>query len=190
MKKFIIHLTLGTFIALLTLGYTASAEAKKRCKPLLVKLHNIQAMQRSGYSLKRGQSLRAREDKARAKWWTCEHSSLEKFKEKYSNKSKSKSNKEKAGKSTKSAGNSLANNKNNYAKKNKEPVKSPQKSTVFNQHSAIVIKSKYQGDKQRAWLGFYQQPIKCKQPKSMTVFVYCNEDKLKQQGDFEKIYGN
>ncbi|TMM47704.1 hypothetical protein [Colwellia ponticola] len=190
MKKVITYI----IIALLTLGYTTSVEAKKRCKPLLAKLHNIQAMQRSGYSLKRGQSLRAREDKARAKWWACEHSSLAKFKEKYGSKSKSesenKSNKKKAEKSTKSAGKSLANNKKHYAKKNKETVKSPQKSTVFNQHSAIVIKSKYQGDKQRAWLGFYQQPIKCKHPKSMAVFVYCNEDKLKQQDDFEKVYGN
>ena len=57
-------------------------QAKKRCKPLLAKLHNIQAMQRSGHSATRGRSLRAREDKARDKWWQCEQGRGKKVKQK------------------------------------------------------------------------------------------------------------
>ncbi|MFQ3337708.1 MAG: hypothetical protein ACI9VO_000473, partial [Colwellia sp.] len=45
-------------------------------------------MQRKGYSLKRGESLRAKEDKARDKWWQCENSSQAKFKAKYGVKKK------------------------------------------------------------------------------------------------------
>ena len=42
-------------------------EAKKRCKPLLAKLQNIQAMQRHGYSATQGIRLRNSEEKARKK---------------------------------------------------------------------------------------------------------------------------
>ena len=71
---------------------------------------------------------------------------------------------------------------------NTAPSKSPNKVTTFNQTSAIVIKSKYQGKKKFAWLAFYQQPTQCKRPKSMAVFAYCSENKLQQQSEFEKSY--
>ncbi len=132
-------------------------------------------MQRKSYSLKKGQTLRVKEDKARDKWWQCENSSLSAFKSKYGTKKKKAKKKKK--KST-----------THYAKLNKAILTSPKKMATFNQNSAIVIKSKYQGDKKRAWLQFYQQPIKCQRPKSIIVFAYCSEDKLQQRGLFELKY--
>ncbi|MCW8833040.1 MAG: hypothetical protein OQK03_06970 [Colwellia sp.] len=61
------------YLIILLCFFSPIGEAKKRCKPLLAKLHNIQAQQRAGYSSKRGLSLRAREDKARDMWWQCEN---------------------------------------------------------------------------------------------------------------------
>ena len=70
--------------------YTQPVLAKKRCKPLLDKLHKIQQAQRSSHSLKRGDSLRKKEDKARDKWWQCESQSNAQFK--LAQKKKAKSN--------------------------------------------------------------------------------------------------
>jgi len=156
------------------------AFAKKRCKPLLNKLHNIQTMQRSGHSLKRGQSLRAKEDKARDKWWQCENSSLAAFKSKYGKVKKKLKHKTTKYKRVKS--------KTKRLKVSKYTLKPPKHLARFNQGSAIVIKSKYQGEKQLAWLQFYQQPIECQRPKKMKVFVYCTEDKLQQQYLFQQKY--
>lgn len=79
------------YICVVVIGcllFSPATIAKKRCKPLLEKLHNIQALQRSGYSQKKGMSLRKREDKARDKWWQCENGSAKSEK-----KSKKKSDK-------------------------------------------------------------------------------------------------
>ncbi|GAW94569.1 MULTISPECIES: hypothetical protein [Colwellia] len=169
-----------TFIAVLLLTFSASTAAKKRCKPLLAKLHHIQTMQRKGYSLKRGETLRVKEDKARDKWWQCEHSSLASFKVKYgkiNKKSKKQSKKKK-----------LAKNSIHYSQMKIKRSQLVNKVARFNQGSAIVIKAKYQGDKKWAWLQFYQQPIKCQRPKNLNVFAYCSEDKQQQQGVFEQKY--
>ncbi|KGJ95340.1 hypothetical protein [Colwellia psychrerythraea] len=165
---------LYTGVVILLLIFSANTFAKKRCKPLLEKLHNAQMMQRKSYSLKRGQALRVKEDKAREKWWQCENSSLSAFKSKYGTKKK-KSKKQK--KSTA-----------HYAKLNKITLKPMKKVAIFNQDSAIVIKSKYQGNKRLAWLQFYQQPLKCQRPKNINVFAFCSEDKLQQQETFEQKY--
>lgn len=163
-------------IAVPLLTFSTTTLAKKRCKPFLEKLHKVQAMQRKGYSLKRGQSLRAKEDKARDKWWHCERSSLASFKEKYGIKKK-KSTKKHLSKST-----------TKIPKTNKYIINPDKKVAMFNQGSAIVIKAKYQGEKRLAWLQFYQQPIKCQRPKSIKVFAYCSEDKLQQQDLFQQGY--
>lgn len=181
MKKIILYVIFCTFIILFSLGYSSVSHAKKRCKPFLAKLHTIQAMQRTGYSLKRGQSLRAKEDKARSKWWSCEHSSKAKFKAKYGGKKK---------KVKKSKNKKTAKNNTYYTKMNKTPPYSLKKVTTFNQSSAIVIKSKYQGDKKSSWLQFYNQPIKCQRPKSISIFAYCSENRLQQQSEFEESYRN
>jgi hypothetical protein len=172
-KCSIFYSVLLTFL----LSYSPFLKAKKRCKPFLEKLHNIQAMQRKGYSLKRGESLRAKEDKARDKWWQCEHSSRAKFKASYGGKKKEK---KKTKKSVKK--------KTSYAKVNKILTHPKSMTASFNQSSAVVIKSKYEGDKLSDWLQFYQQPVKCQRPKSLNVFAYCSEDKLQQQSQFELKY--
>jgi hypothetical protein len=152
-------------------------QAKKRCKPLLEKLHNVQAMQRSSYSLKRGQSLRAKEDKARDKWWACEHSS--RF-----TKTKGKKNSKKSNKKTRKKKNKKTVK---YKKKRKYQMKKGSEAP-FRNSSAIVIKSKYQGNKKFAWLAFYQQPVECQRPKKLAVFAACSEDKQAQQVKFEQQY--
>lgn len=152
------------FISLLLL-FTPVGEAKKRCKPLLEKLHNIQAMQRNGYSSQRGMSLRAREDKARDKWWQCEQGRGGKAKKKAKKKSK----------------------KHSAIYKQTRQIKIPV-GTPFKTNNVIVIKSKYQGNKKQAWLNFYQQPAHCNRPKSLAVFASCSEDKQAQRINFEQVY--
>lgn len=150
------------FISVLLL-LSAESEAKKRCKPLLEKLHNIQAMQRNGYSSKGGISLRTREDKARANWWECEKGRREKTKNKTKHKNKSVTNKQNL--------------------KVIIPAGTP-----FKTNNTIVIKSKYQGTKKQEWLKFYQQPAHCNRPKSLAVFASCSEDKQAQRINFEQEY--
>ena len=181
MMKYFTSLTVvyAAIVAVL-LTFSTVSSAKKRCKPLLEKLHNIQATQRKSYSLKRGQTLRAKEDKARDKWWQCENSSLASFKSKYG--TKKKKSKKKSKKKV------LASKSTYYTKMNKEILNSSKQRITFNQDSVIVIKAKYQGDKRLAWLQFYQQPMKCQSPKNLNVFAYCTEDKLQQQGLFEQKY--
>jgi hypothetical protein len=166
------------------LSYSSVVQAKKRCKPFLAKLHKVQSQQRNGYSLKRGQSLRAKEEKARDKWWQCEHMSLAKFKAQNAGAKKKDKHKATKKKSAKYANTKVAKKSNNkkvsgftYSAKH-----------TFNQDSAIVIKSKYQGEKRIAWSQFYQRPNKCISPKSLSVFVYCNENKLQQQSQFDLEY--
>ena len=180
MKVFTPFVIICSTLILFSLVYSPTSFAKKRCKPFLEKLHNIQTMQRKAYSLKRGESLRAKEDKARDKWWKCENSSKAKFKAQYGGKKKKSKNKNKNKKKVK--------NKTYYSKMNKALSYSQNKVTTFNQSSAIVIKSKYQGDKMLSWLDFYHKPIKCQRPKSMSIFAYCSENTLQQQGEFEKTY--
>lgn len=156
------------YLSILLCFFSPISEAKKRCKPLLQKLQKIQAMQRHGYSVKRGESLRAKEDKARDTWWQCE-------------KGRGKKNK-KAKKNSKS-------NMASYSIKSKRgDNKKLTAGTPFNTSNAIIIKSQYQGVKKRAWLAFYQQPTRCHRPKNLQVFAFCSENKQTQRADFEKVY--
>lgn len=45
---------------------------KEQCQKYREKLLNIQKQQRSGYTLKQGEKLALKEDKARKAWWACE----------------------------------------------------------------------------------------------------------------------
>jgi len=163
-----------TFVAVLLLLPLSIVEAKKRCKPLLEKLHNIQSMQRSGYSSKRGASLRAREDKARDSWWQCETGRGK--------------NTKKAKKSKKKGGSKTTSYRGKKTKTKKIKARKLKAGTPFKTSNVIVIKSKYQGDKKRAWLAFYQQPRRCQQPKNLQVFALCSEDKQTQRIAFEQKY--
>lgn len=142
--------------------------AKKRCKPQLEKLQKIQTMQRHGYSLKRGQSLRKQEDKARKRWWQCEHSTKRSASTKNNKKGKKR--------------------KDKSSKVKYKSLKQNLASSPFNSSQPIVIKSKYHGNKKQAWLSFYQQPKQCQRPKNLTIFAFCSEDKQKQRLSFEQNY--
>jgi len=159
-------------IIIIILLFSPITLAKKRCKPLLEKLHYIQSLQRESYSVKSGVSLRNREDKARDLWWQCENGSS-----KAKNKSKKKNKKTKAIKKTK---------KTHQAKRLKRKIINA--GTPFNTKNAIVIKSKYQGDKKQAWFKYYQQPNRCIRPQSLPEFAFCSEDKQAQRARFEQAY--
>jgi hypothetical protein len=144
--------------------------AKKQCQPYLDKLHTIQSQQRQGYNLKRGNNLAERETQARNKWWQCEQGKLEKKKK---NKDKRKNTKKKA----------------SHTKKAMAVTTHHQSIIVpFQTSSAIVMKSRYQGEKLYAWLNYYQQPAECKKPKTTQAFAFCMENKLTQQEHFEQSY--
>lgn len=153
------------------LVFSPDAMAKKRCKPFLEKLHNIQAMQRNGYSSKRGVSLRDREDKARDVWWQCETGRSKKSNKKTNDKKKNKTNK-----TTNLQGSRFSKNKTIKA------------GTPFKTNNAVVIKSHYQGAKKQAWLKFYQQPKGCMHPKSLSEFAFCSENKRTQRSSFDNQY--
>ncbi len=159
---------LFSVFSLLLVFSTVTVAGKKRCQPLLEKLQNIQAQQRQGYSVKKGISLQARADKAREKWWQCEN---------------------------------RINKPNKKRKGQKKQVK-VQYSDQYDDHSIvtekavkpfatskpIVVKGRFSGKKQQAWLDYYQRPEKCKRPKTTQVFAFCMEHKAKQQAIFDKNY--
>lgn len=156
--------------------FTPVVKAKKRCKPLLEKLHNVQALQRSGYSKNKGMSLRKREDKARDQWWQCENSSAKK-----THKSKKKAKRKTKNKRKKSK--TTVRTKTKSIKGHKTDTVNP-----FKTNSPIVVRSKYKGEKKQAWLLYYQQPSQCMRPENLAMFVYCTEDRQKQRADFEDRY--
>ncbi len=167
------------FIVLVTFS-TASFAGKKKCKPYLEKLHQVQSLQRAGYSAKQGNRLKAREDKARTKWWQCERGLLKT--------SKAKTKKTKTAK-TKEKIKRLKNKEiKNRQLKNERLNKALLAKTNGSAYSvkSVVVKQKYQGEKQRRWLRFYQKPKKCGRPKNMSTFTYCIEDKNTQQLAFEQ----
>ena len=156
------------------IAFSSEVAAKKRCKALLEKLHNIQTMQRKGYSAKRGLSLRDREDKARKNWWQCENN-RGKTKQKTKKNTKKKSERKMASYNTQSK-----------RIKNKKITAG----TPFKSNNAIIIKSIYQGDKKQAWFKYYQQPNKCSRPKNLSAFAFCSENKKNQRASFEKKYND
>jgi len=155
---------LSSFIFLLVCSFSALA-GKKHCQSYRNKLDNIQAQQRQANTLKRSNSLAAREGKARDTWWRCENGKLKK-----------KSKKKKKAK------------KNKTVRKAK-PIKNKAKKTApFVSNRPIVIRAKYQGKQLQSWLKFYQPEKRCARPKSTQIFAACVEDKRRQQGEFEKNY--
>jgi len=158
------------FLTLTLLFSLPSYAGKKQCKSYLEKLRNIQTQQKQGHSLKRSESLKKRETKARNKWWQCEQGQLKTLKRK-SNKLKKR--RELANRQPKQV---------NSLEKVKKPTVKP-----FQTSAAVVIKSRYEGEKLTAWLQYYQQPKKCQRPKSTKQFAFCVENRRMQQSAFEKI---
>ncbi|WP_281559705.1 hypothetical protein [Thalassomonas sp. RHCl1] len=160
---------------LLFLSFSQGLQAKKACKKYLEKLHQVQAKQRNGNSLKQSNKLKEKETRARDTWWACENGKLAK--------KKKKSKKHQRKKTEKIA--KLTQEKNKGTTKAK---KSPATPVPFATQRAIVLKAEYQGQQQLDWLAFYKQPDKCQQPKNIKVFAACVEDKRLQQQLFEKNY--
>ncbi|WDE04916.1 hypothetical protein SG34_027030 [Thalassomonas viridans] len=156
------------------LAFSPELLGKKACKKYLDKLHQVQAKQKNGNSLKQSNKLKAKETKAWDTWWACENGKLAK-----------KKKRTKKAKQQKPEKNLLLARDNKKAAKAK---KSQANSTPFATQRAIVLKAEYQGQQQLDWLAFYKQPVKCQQPKNIKVFAACIEDKRLQQQKFEQSY--
>ncbi|WDD99550.1 hypothetical protein [Thalassomonas actiniarum] len=160
---------------LLSLSVSQDLQAKKACKKYLEKLHQVQAKQRNGNSLKQSNKLKEKETKARDNWWACENGKLAKKKKKSKKRQQKKTEKIVR----------LTPEKNKTTTKAK---KAPVTPAPFATQRAIVLKAEYQGQQQLDWLAFYKQPDKCQQPKNIKVFAACVEDKRLQQQLFEQHY--
>jgi hypothetical protein len=158
MKKFTL-----LFAGFCLLFLNTAFAGKKACKPYLNKLHNIQAQQKVGHSAKQSRKLAERESKARDTWWQCQQGKLTSKKKKRKSKKSSKKKSVKQG---------------NHVSK---WLNTPSKSMT----NKLVLKAKYQGQKQQDWLDYYQQPKQCRRPKTTQVFAYCLEDEKQQQRKFE-----
>ncbi|MBA6329138.1 hypothetical protein H4J46_14520 [Colwellia sp. MB02u-6] len=167
-------------LILLCASFLATA-GKKHCQDYRQKLDNIQAQQRQANTHKRSHSLSSKAAKARDRWWRCETGKL-----KAKAKAKSKSKREK--KSKQKPANKKTKNKTHSQSAALKLHKNSQALVPFASHNPLVIRSKYQGEKLRAWLIFYQPAKKCARPKSLQHFALCIEDKRSQQTEFEKSY--
>jgi hypothetical protein len=163
-------------LMLLYASFSATA-GKKRCLEYRQKLDNIQAQQRQANTQKRSHSLSSKEAKARDRWWGCETGKL---------RAKSKSKQEK--KSKQKIASKKIQNKTRSQSVLPKQYKNSKALVPFASNNPVVMRSKYQGEKLRAWLVFYQPAKKCAQPKSIQHFAKCVEDKLSQQTEFEKSY--
>ncbi len=157
------------FIAITLLISMPSYAGKKQCKSYLEKLRIIQTQQKQGNSLKRSESLKKRESTARHKWWQCERGQLKTLKRKNNKKKKSKGE----------SSNRQLKRVNSLEKVRASKIK------PFQTSAAVVIKSRYKGEKLQAWLQYYQQPKKCQRPKSTKQFAFCVENRRRQQLAFE-----
>jgi len=163
---------LGLMLLFFSLTFSQELKAKKACKKYLDKLHQVQAKQRNGNSLKQSNKLKEQEYKARETWWACENGKLPKKK---TGKKRKRQKPEKIVRLT--------------PQKSETKAKKPAKTAVpFATKRAIVLKAEYQGQQQLDWLAFYKQPAKCRQPKDIKVFAACVEDKRLQQQIFEQNY--
>jgi len=173
--------TIGLLLLLVSQNCSAG---KNRCKSLLVKMHNIQAQQRHGYSAKKGISLQKKTDKTRDKWWKCENSVNYPSSKKVTKKTAQKSVNKKSLMKQKRLAQKKRQDKisDNILNIKKQPI------TPFYTNKAIVFHSRFKGKKQFAWLNYYQKPEKCHRVKSTKVFAFCMEDKVNQQHLFDQQY--
>ena len=161
-------------ISCLALAVVNIASAgQQNCQSYENKLKLLRIKQKQGNSVKRQQSLKTQEDKAWKKLQFCKRGQL-------TGKSNTKGKGKKGNKKKKVA----SKQKNIVAKKHQ--TRKPLRPLVAN--NPVVIKSKYQGEQLQAWLTFYQSPKRCRNTKTMQDFVWCAEDKRRQQVIFEQQY--
>ena len=155
----------------------ASAD-QQDCQSYQDKLKLLRIKQKQGNSVKRQQSLKTQEDKAWKKLQLCKRGQLK-------NKAKTKikkSNKKKI-LASKQQGMAMKKRQRNA---NKSETLKPLTPLVAN--NPVVVKSKYQGQQLQAWLRFYRPTKRCRNTKTMKDFVWCAEDKRRQQVIFEQQY--
>jgi len=161
------------FISMTLIFSQQSFAGKKHCQRYEDKLANIQSQQRQGHSVKRSERLKKQEESARTKWWQCQQSRLKKPIVNKQNKQKKKPRKISV------KGQQLSRSSASDIKENRiDP---------FETSAALVLKSRYQGEKLRAWLEYYQQPKQCSRPKTIKKFAFCVENRRTQQLAFDKM---
>lgn len=159
--KVIICLIILTFIF-----YSFNVFAKN-CESYRKKHLAIQIKQKQGHSAKESIRLQEKERIAWQKWQSCK---------------KGKFNKKKKTpiKQKRTIG--------EYKSKVNEKIIKLQQGSAFSTNKSLVVKGKYKGVKQQAWLSYYQIPKGCKKPKSTQQFAACLHEKEQQQIAFEKEY--
>ncbi|WP_394175819.1 hypothetical protein [Thalassotalea litorea] len=158
------------FLLLVCLSIFTSlrAQAKPECEPYHQALANIRAEMRAGYREPRGEILRDKERKLKEKIRLC------------------------------LGYQSRTNNPNNLNQKkgkarHKPAVKSQSSTAVIMTknadqlgNQALVIRGKFTGKKQAAWLRFYQPSEQCRQPQTTSLFAKCLMLRDKQAKVFSK----
>lgn len=141
--------------------FSQQVEATKpECQRFYATLENIQSKLRAGYTAKQGRKLKAKEDKAREKWWHCQTNRSQK-------KRKAPSKRHVKNRAEKTTQLSIA-----------------EYSTTFT--TKVHIKAKYEGKVQQQWLDFYRPAKSCLKPKTLAKFSACLREEQAQQKLFEQ----
>ena len=157
---------LKTIFCLLAFLISYQLCAKEDCQEYFEKLQHIQLLQKTKHSASTSVSLHKREQEAFDKWQACKKGKLN---TKTSNK-KAKPSLEEA------------------QRQKQEKIVKLMPGSAFSSKKDIVLKGKYQGAMQQAWLDYYKQPDHCYTPKNTQVFAQCMEDRIRQQALFEVAY--
>lgn len=150
-----------TFIFLLSSFNSFS----KNCENYRTKHLVIQNKQKQGHSAKESIRLQEKERVAWQKWQDCKKGKLNKKKNKL-----------------------IKSKRKIYKPKVNEKIIKLEQGSAFSTNKGLVVKGKYKGRKQQAWLNYYKMPQGCKKPKSTQQFAACLYEKEQQQIAFEKQY--
>jgi hypothetical protein len=161
------------FISMALIFSQQSLAGKKHCQRYEDKLANIQSKQRQGHSVKRSERLKKKEESARKTWWQCQQSQVTKPIVNKQNKQKKKPRK-------------ISVKDRQLLRSSTRDVKN-NRIDPFETSAALVLKSRYQGEKLQAWLKYYQQPKQCSRPKTIKKFAFCVENRRTQQLAFDKM---
>ena len=142
--------------------------AANKCQPYKDKLLNIQRLQKEGHSAKQSVRFHQQEQKAWQTWMDCKKGKLKRKSKRKKGSSKQVSNK--------------------ALKVKPQKIIRLNPGSAFENKQGVVVKGKYSGKKQQAWLNFYQPLAKCRKPKSTQTFAFCLNDREKQQHLFETQY--
>lgn len=146
------------FLCVFLLLWFNTAYAKK-CQSEYDKFSRIQLQQKQAHSAQKSIKLHQKEQSAWKRWQDCKKG------KKAKKKSKKKKNKQR--------------NTHNTTQSMKLVLQPS--GSAFATRKAVVIKGKYRGEKQQAWLQYYKMPKACKKPATTQKFAACLENKEQQQ---------